>query len=252
MSAFARPGERLDDLCCGGLSVLQRRDGFRFGMDAVLLSAFAARKAALRVADLGTGTGVIPLLLSVRLPKATFDALELQADMADMASRSVLLNGLESRIRIHAGDLRDLPGALPRASYDLVTCNPPYGRAGGTLVNPEESVRVARHEADCTVTDVARAAARLLRNGGRLCVVFPAPRMLELRDALRAERIEPKRLQWVHDRADKPPYLLLCEGMLLARPLLHLMPPLIVHDEAGRETPMLRQLYNSEAARPDA
>jgi len=247
--ALARPAERVDDLCCG-LFILQRRDGFRFGMDSVLLSAFAAQKMALRVADLGTGTGVIPLLLSVRLPKAVFDAVELQAGMAEMAARSVRLNGLEERIRIHAADLRDLAGALPRASYDLVTCNPPYGRAGGTLVNPEESVRVARHEADCTVTDVARAAARLLRNGGRLCVVFPAPRMLELLDALRTVRIEPKRLQWVHDRADKPPYLLLCEGMLQAKPLLHLLPPLIVHDEAGRETPMLRDLYDSKANRP--
>lgn len=248
MSADLRPGERLDDLCCKGLCIIQRPDAFRFGMDAVLLIAFASGKQALRVADLGTGTGVIPLLLSARLTKACFDAVELQPDMADMATRSVRFNGLESRIRVHAADLRNLPDVLPRAAYDLVTCNPPYGRAGGTLVNPDAAIRTARHEADCTVADVAAAAGQLLRNGGRLCVVFPAPRLLELLDAMRAQRLEPKRLQFVHDRADKPPYLVLCEGMRLARPMLHILPPMIVHDEHGNETQALRKAYRAEEA----
>lgn len=238
--------ERLDDLCCKGLRILQKTDGFRFGMDAVLLSAFAAAKIGRRVADLGTGTGIIPLLLSARLPQASIDALELQPEMADMAGRSVALNGLEHRIRVYQGDLRSLPKALPPASYDLVTCNPPYGRARGTLSSPKACLRLARQEEACSLPDVTRAAARLLCNGGRLALVFPAPRMLELMDELRAARLEPKRLQFVHDRADKPPYLLLCEAMLLARPMLHLLPPLIVHDEEGRETPMLRRIYNRE------
>ena len=235
--------ERIDDLQRGGLRIIQRTDAFRFGTDAVLLADFAAPRKHDRVCDLGTGTGVIPLLLYARENSIAVDALELQADMADMAARSVALNSLTEKITVHAGDLRQIRSILPHAAYQLVTCNPPYGKAGGTLLNPDESKRLARHEESCAIEDVAMAAAWLLRNGGRLCCVFPAARMLELSDAMRKYRMAPKRIRMVHSRAEKAAHLCLMEGMLDARPGLIIEPPLIIYDENNAYTPELRRIY---------
>lgn len=238
-----KENERLDDLQRGGLRIIQRTDAFRFGTDAVLLSAFAAPRKHDRVCDLGTGTGVIPLLLYAREPSITADALELQPDMADMAARSMALNGLADILHVRMGDLRQARALMPHAAYDLVTCNPPYGKSGGTLLNPETAKRLARHEETCRITDVAQAAAWLLQGGGRLCCVFPAPRLLELIDALRACRIEPKRLRLVHSNAQKAAHLCLIEGMLYARPGMTVERPLVIYDENGAYTPELRAIY---------
>lgn len=240
-----KENERIDDLQRGGLRVIQRLDGFRFGTDAVLLSAFASARRRDRVCDLGTGTGVIPLLIYGREPTVTADAVELQPDMAEMAARSMALNGLEKVIRVHRGDLREIRNLLPHDAYDLVTCNPPYGKAGGTLLNPDESKRLARHEETCGVADMARAAAWLLRSGGRLCCVFPAARLLELADALRACRLEPKRLRLVHSRADKQAHLCLMEAMLDAHPALRVEPPLIIWQADGRYTEEMDRIYGN-------
>lgn len=235
--------ERIDDLQRGGLRVIQRADAFRFGTDAVLLSDFAAPRPRERVCDLGTGTGIIPLLLYARRSDITADAVEIQPDMAEMAARSMQLNNLSDTIRVHEGDLREIRTLLSHAAYDLVTCNPPYGKAGGTLLNPDESKRLARHEDACRIEDVAQAAQWLLRNGGRLCCVFPAHRLLEICDAMRAKKIEPKRIRMVCSRADKAPNLCLVEGKLDARPGLLMEPTLIIYDENGQYTPELRAIY---------
>ena len=241
-----KPNERLDDLQRGGLRIIQRTDGFRFGTDAVLLSDFASARRRDRVCDLGTGTGVIPLLLYARESTITADAVEIQPDMAKMAARSVALNGLEEKIRVLAGDLREIRTLLPHAQYDLVTCNPPYGKAGGTLLNPDAGKRLARHEESCAISDVTRAAALLLRSGGRFCCIFPAARMLELLDALRAQRLEPKRLRLVHSNARKAAHLCLAEGMLDARPGMMVEPPLVIYGEDGQYTREMRQIYGME------
>ena len=194
--------ERIDDLQRGGLRVIQRADAFRFGTDAVLLADFAAPRRHDRVCDLGTGTGIIPLLLYARENTISADAVEIQPDMAGMAARSMAMNGLNEKIRVLPGDLRSIRTLLPHARYDLVTCNPPYGKAGGTLLNPDASKRLARHEESCAIEDVACAAAWLLQNGGRLCCVFPAARMIELSDAMRKYRMAPKRIRLVHSRVE--------------------------------------------------
>ena len=221
--------ERIDDLQRGGLRVIQRADAFRFGTDAVLLADFAAPRRHDRVCDLGTGTGIIPLLLYARENTISADAVEIQPDMADMAARSMAMNGLNEKIRVLPGDLRSIRTLLPHARYDLVTCNPPYGKAGGTLLNPDASKRLARHEESCAIEDVACAAAWLLQNGGRLCCVFPAARMIELSDAMRKYR--------------KAAHLCLMEGMLDARPGLIIEPPLVIYDENNAYTPELRRIY---------
>ena len=153
MEMILKEKERIDDLQRGGLRVIQRADAFRFGTDAVLLSDFAQVRPRESVCDLGTGTGIIPLLLYSRRLDITVDAVEIQPDMAEMAQRSVQLNDLEEKIHVHTGDLRQIRTLLPHARYDLVTCNPPYGKAGGTLLNPDESKRLARHEDTCHIED---------------------------------------------------------------------------------------------------
>ncbi len=241
-----RPGERLDDLCRGGMRILQRPDGFLFGMDSVLLAAFAAQWAGHgRVADLGAGSGVLALLIAARADGASVDAVEIQPGVADMAARSVRLNGLDHRIHVHAMDYRDAPERLGHGRFGLVVSNPPYGRSGGTLKNPDASRRTARHEGEAGVAVLCEASFRLLQNGGRLCVVFPAPRLLELFDAMRAARIEPKRVRLVHPREGAAPNLALVQGAKAARPALHFLPPLFVRDCQGRETEELRRLYEA-------
>ena len=235
--------ERIDDLQRGGLRVIQRADAFRFGTDAVLLADFAAPRRHDRVCDLGTGTGIIPLLLYARENTISADAVEIQPDMADMAARSMAMNGLNEKIRVLPVDLRSIRTLLPHARYDLVTCNPPYGKAGGTLLNPDASKRLARHEESCAIEDVACAAAWLLQNGGRLCCVFPAARMIELSDAMRKYRMAPKRIRMVHSRVEKAAHLCLMEGMLDARPGLIIEPPLVIYDENNAYTPELRRIY---------
>ena len=235
--------ERIDDLQRGGLRVIQRADAYRFGTDAVLLADFAAPRRHDRVCDLGTGTGIIPLLLYARENTISADAVEIQPDMADMAARSMAMNGLNEKIHVLPGDLRSIRTLLPHARYDLVTCNPPYGKAGGTLLNPDASKRLARHEESCAIEDVACAAAWLLQNGGRLCCVFPAARMIELSDAMRKYRMAPKRIRMVHSRVEKAAHLCLMEGMLDARPGLIIEPPLVIYDENNAYTPELRRIY---------
>ncbi|MCL2544918.1 MAG: tRNA1(Val) (adenine(37)-N6)-methyltransferase [Clostridia bacterium] len=238
-----RAGERLDDLQRGGLHILQKVRGFRFGTDAVLLAHFAGVRPGDRVVDLGAGTGILPLLMSARCPSATFTAIELQAEMADMAARSVALNRLGERIAVREADLRDAPSLLGHGRTDLVVCNPPYSPLGAALANGDPARALARHEVGCTLAQVIESAGKLLRNGGRLAMVFPAQRLLELLDAQRAARVEPKRVRLVHQRVEDPPKLALVEGVKLAQPALHWLPPLILCDADGAYTAEARRVY---------
>lgn len=243
-SAFLYPGERLDDLQRGNLRIIQRPGGFCFGMDSVLLAAFAAERADKGLAvDLGTGSGVLPLLICARNGAITFDAVELQPDVADMAARTMRLNGMADRIRVHAMDLRDAPRQLGYEQYRLAVCNPPYGTADGGPHNPDPHRQAARHEATADIDAICLSAGRLLQNGGRFDVVFPAPRLLALMDAMRKGRIEPKKIRMIHPRWGAPPNLALVEGVKAAKPMLHFLPPLYVRDAQGQETRELLDIY---------
>ena len=238
-----RPGERLCDLQRGGLRILQREDGFRFGTDAVLLADFAAAKKGERVCDMGTGTGVLPLLIAARSEETTFDAFELQPEMAEMAARSMQLNGLEGRIRVHAADCRQAAERIGHEVCRLVVTNPPYTRQGAGLVSPARALALSRSDSDCPIEEWIAACARVLQNGGRLCCVFPAPRFLQLCDAMRAVRVEPKRVRFVAARASAAPKLVLVEGLKGGRPGLHMLPLLMTRDEQGELTGEMRRIY---------
>lgn len=237
-------GERMDDLQFAGLRILQKKTGFRFGMDAVLLADFARLEARDRIADFGTGTGILPLLLTGRGKAAYVDAFEIQQDMADIAKRSVALNGLTERIAVHHLPVEAADGVVQPGSLDGIVCNPPYGVAGTTLVNPGKELSLARHQTQEGLTEWYRMAYRLLRGKGRFHMVYPAPRMLEAMTALSKARLEPKRFRLIYPSADKPANLVLIEAMKDAKPMLHPEPPLIVYEKDGQMTSELKRIYH--------
>ena len=245
---LVRDGERLDDLNVNGWRILQRPDGFCFGMDSVLLADFASGWAGIRHAvDLGCGSGVLPLLIRARMPGVCFDAVEIQPEIADMAARTMLICGVDAFIRVHAMNLLDAPKALGFERYDLAVSNPPYGKAGDAILNEKPERRAARHECAADIYTICRTAFSLLRNGGRFALIFPAHRFLELMNALCAARMEPKRVRLIHPRWGKAPNLFLTEGIKAAKPGLLFMPPLYIRDDAGNETEELRRIYRKAA-----
>lgn len=238
--------ETLEELGRGGMAILQKRRGFRFGTDSILLANFAGVRGGVRVGDFGTGSGILPLLLSDDAPRAQFDAWEIQPDIADMAARSVRMNGLEARIRVHAGDARRAADDVGVGALDMVVCNPPYYRVGAELPSESESLRIAKHGAPELMCELLAAAARVLRHGGKLCAVYPAGGAVELVCALRGCGLEPKRLRFVHSRLDRPPQLVLAEGMRGARPGVRILAPLALSGPDGAPTAELRAIYRMD------
>ncbi len=214
----------------GGRSVLVTEE-HTFGTDALLLAAFAEARPNEHVCDLGTGCGIIPLLLHRTSPAPTIDAVELSPKAAALARQSILQNGLAERITVHEQDWRSL--TLPAGAYDRVICNPPYfpESSGKAALSPAR--RLARQEQGHTLTDVTAAAARLLRNGGHFVLCHRPERLADVIAALREQRLEPKRLQLVHARAELPPFLLLCDAVRDAKPSLRVLPPLILESEVS-------------------
>ena len=235
--------ERLDILTDDGLCVLQKPDAFRFGTDSVLLADFVKAKPGDRVVDMGTGTGVIAILIASRHPGITIDALDIQPEMTDMAARSVSLNAMSDTIKVHTLDMRGAAALLGYGVYSVAVCNPPYCKAGGALASRSEARRVARHEGVLTINDVAKAAAELLKIGGRFYAVFPAARMLELACALRLYKLEPKRVRTVHDRLEKAPKLILMDAVKWGGSQLHWMPPLIMNDDNRNPSEEWKRIY---------
>lgn len=236
--------ERIDDLQLAGLRILQKNGGFRFGMDAVLLADFARVEERDRAADFGTGTGILPLLLAGRGRGAHFDAFEIQPEMADMAKRSVSLNGLTERITVHHLPVEEANRVIESGTLDAIVCNPPYGVPGTTLVNPAKPLSTARHQSEAGLTAWYQMAYKLLRGKGRFHMIYPAPRMLEAMTALSKARLEPKRFRLIYPHADKPANLVLIEAMKDAKPMLHPEPPLIVYEKDGSMTDELRRIYH--------
>lgn len=239
-----RENETVEDLQLNGLQLIQKKTGFRFGMDSVLLADFARIGKRDRVLDIGTGTGILMLLLYGRNKGASFEGVELQPDMAEMAERTVRLNGLEEIMKVRAGDIRELARDMEPRSFDAVICNPPYSAPGRALVNPDEARAVSRHQQENTLSDFCEAAFRLLRGKGKFSLVYPATGLLELTDELRKHHLEPKHFRLVYPYVGKPANLVLVEGIRDAKPGLHPMPPLIVFTEGNHLTNELKSVYH--------
>lgn len=272
---YRKDGEREVDLQRSGLRILQDPGRFCFGVDAVLLSAFCEIRAGERCLDMGTGTGILPLLLSAKTDAAELVGLEIQPESADMASRSVAMNialrgescggetggaktlnpaenspetaygdrPVAGRVRIVQGDLREASKIFGRSSFRVVTCNPPYMTGGHGIVNPADAKAIARHEVMCTFDDVAREAAAVLVPGGRFYLVHRPTRLAELIVTLTRYGLEPKRMRLVYPRPETEPNLVLLGCVRGGKSELKIEKPLILADASGETTAEVKELY---------
>ncbi len=238
-----RENERIDDLQCGGYRILQNTKKFCFGMDAVLLADFAKVRPGARVLDLGTGTGVIPILMAAKTQASRFTGLEIQAEMADMARRSIELNGLEQKIDIVTADLKEASKQFGGASFDVVTCNPPYMEDCHGLKNPEDTKAIARHEVLCRLEDIVRESAAVLKSGGGFYMVHRPRRLAEVMSLLVQYRIEPKRMRFVHPYAQAEANMVLMEGRRGGGRQMRVERPLIVYQEPGIYSEEIYEIY---------
>lgn len=235
--------ERIDDLQRSGYRIIQNPEKFCFGMDAVLLSGFAKAKEGDKLLDLGTGTGIIPLLLEAKTEAAHICGLEIQTESADMARRSVALNHLENKITIIEGDIKGADQLFSAAFFDVITCNPPYMIGQHGLQNPDAPKAIARHEILCTLEDVLRVTAKLLKPGGNFYMVHRPFRLAEIMTLLVQYRLEPKRMQLVYPFVDKEPNMVLLEANRGGKSRMTVEKPLIVYESKGVYTPEIYDIY---------
>ena len=222
-------GETLDALFEGRVTLFQSRFGYRFSIDALLLASFVSVKRGDAIVDLGCGNGVVSLTLAELHRSVTVTGIELQAAMSERAQRSVRLNGLEERITIIAADVRKRRDLPKQGVFDVAVCNPPYRKPGSGRISANDERRIARHELHGDVGDFLRAGALLLRQKGRMALVYLAPRSADLIVAMRQAGIEPKRLRMVHSFPDAEASLLLIEGVKGGRAGLTVLAPLVIY-----------------------
>lgn len=227
---YLKTGERLDDLQLSGYEIIQNPERFCFGVDAVLLTDFVKVKPGERVLDLGTGTGVIPILLEAKTQGKEFIGLEIQEESADMARRSVAYNGLSEKVHIVTGDIKEAAEIFRTASFDVITINPPYMLNEHGLKNIGDAKTIARHEVLCTLDDILRESAKILpESKGRFYMVHKPFRLVEILNKMCQYKIETKRLQFVHPYVDKEPTMVLIEGMKGGKSRVKIDPPVIMY-----------------------
>ncbi len=243
MTVRIKNTERVDELQRNDYRIIQDPGKFCFGMDAVLLTGFARAKPTDRLLDLGTGTGIIPLLMEAKYHCAHLTGLEIQAESADMAARSVELNGLLDKIEIITGDIREADRLFSAASFDCITCNPPYMADRHGIMNPDAPKAIARHEILVSFEDVARQTSRLLKPGGRFFLVHRPFRLAEIMVTLAGHGLEPKRMQLVHPYVDREPNMVLLEAVRGGNPRMKVEKPLVIFSEPGKYMPEITELY---------
>lgn len=239
--------ERVDDLHIKGYQIIQSPERFCFGMDAVLLSDFVREKKNGAVLDMGTGTGIIPILLEAKEKGKIFTALEIQEESAKMARRSVQLNDLEEKIEIITGDIKEASKLMKASSFDIVTCNPPYMNHQHGITNPELPKAIARHEILCTLEDVIREASKLVKPAGSFYLIHRPFRLAEIIATLLKYKLEPKRMRLVYPYIEKEPNMVMIEAVRGGKSMMKVEPPLIVYKEKGKYTEEIYKIYGYEA-----
>ena len=238
-----KSGERIDDLQRNGYRIIQNPERFCFGMDAVLLSSFAKAKPGEKVLDLGTGNGIIPILMEAKTKGEKFFGLEIQEESADLARRSVALNGLEEKIGIVTGDMKEAVKIFGAASFHVITMNPPYMTGNHGLVNPEDAKAIARHEITCSLEEMISQASKVLKSKGRFYMVHRPFRLAEIMSLMVKYHLEPKRMRLVYPYVDKEPNMVLIEGLKGGNSRITVEPPLIVYEKPGVYTEELKRMY---------
>lgn len=242
-NSLLKEGERIDELQRNGYGIIQDPARFCFGMDAVLLSGFATAKKGERVLDLGTGTGIIPILMEAKTCGESFTGLEIQEESADMARRSVSYNHLEEKVNIVTGDIKDASKLFGASSFHVITTNPPYMIGTHGENSPSQAKAIARHEVLCTLDDVLRESAKLLMPGGRFYMVHRPFRLAEILSKMVEYKIEPKRMRLVYPYIDKEPNMVLIEGLRGGKSRMTVEKPLIVYKEQGVYTDEIYDIY---------
>lgn len=249
MLDIVKEDETLDDLQLKGIHIIQKKDAFRFGVDAVLLANFAKIKRGMKVIDLCTGTGIVPFIIAGKTEAGYITGVEIQGEMVEMAQRSTAYNKLESRVNFIRGDLRDkdLLKSIPKA--DVVTVNPPYKLQSSGILNPNDKFAIARHEVCCTLEDVIIAARILLKDNGRLFMVHRPERVADILCLMRKHRIEPKTIRMVHPNTQKAPNIVLVEGQRDGGAFLKWEPSLYVYKDEGGYSEEIDRIYGREASK---
>lgn len=240
------PSERIDDLQRKGYKIIQNPEKFCFGMDAVLLSSFAAVKEGENVLDMGTGTGIIPILLEAKTEGKHFTGLEIQSESAKMAGRSVALNNLSEKIDIVEGDIKEATKIFGKNIFNVVTVNPPYMNDLHGIKNPDMPKAIARHEVLCTLEDVVREASGVLKQNGRLYMVHRPHRLVEIIQAMKNHKLEPKRIRFVHPYEDKEANMVLIEALKGGKSMVKIEKPLIVYKDVNVYTDELLEMYGND------
>lgn len=243
---FNQEDERIDDLNINNYKIIQNKNQFCFGMDAVLLSSFIKVKENEEVLDLGTGNGIIPILLSAKTKGEHFVGLEIQEYNVDMAKRSLSMNKLDDEIDIIPGNIKEASKIFGLASFDVVTSNPPYMTADHGLVNFDKSKAISRHEILCTLEDIIRETAKILKPKGRFYLVHRPFRLVEIFNTLSDYKLEAKRMRMVHPYINNEPNMVLIECVKGAKSRIKVEAPLIVYKEKNKYTNEIYDIYSLE------
>ena len=241
-----KDNEQLDDLQINGLVIIQNKNKFRFGTDAVLLSYYAKIKSGGRCIDLGTGTGIIPLLISAKSDSREIVGLDIQSELCEMATRSVEHNKLTDRIKIVCGDVKNIQKLFGKETFENVVSNPPYMKNGSGFQSEHESIAMSRHETMCNIQDIAKAAEYLLKDKGTLSMIHRPNRLVDVLSILRECSLEPKSIRFVHPKAGKAPNLFLINAQKNTKPFLKVEDPLIVRLADGQYTDEIYEIYGME------
>lgn len=233
----------MDDLQLDGIHVIQKKDGFRFGIDAVLLANFANVKNGNRVVDLCSGTGIVPFIIAGKTKASSITGIEIQEDMVEMANRSAMFNKLQDKIEFICEDLTNIDIMKKIPKVDVVTVNPPYKLYNSGIVNPSDKMAIARHEICCNLEDVIIACRTLLKDNKRMYMVHRPDRLADIITLMRKNKIEPKRIQMVHPNTKKAPNIVLIEGQRDGGAFLKWEPPIYVYNDKGGYSDQIEAIY---------
>lgn len=235
--------EKLDELFDGRVRIIQKKTGYRFSLDAVLLAHFAALIPAASIIDLGTGSGIIPLILARKEATANITGVEVQPNLADMARRTIALNGFADRIAIVQDDLRELPRRFAPSSFDLVVSNPPYYPLENGRINPDQEKAIARHEIKATLKDIISVSRYLISSSGSVLIIFPAKRLIEVVSVFMADGLKPRSLRVIYSQLSGDAKLVVIEGCKGGNPELAVGKPFVIYGAAGEYSEEMKKIY---------
>ncbi|MGA2330148.1 MAG: tRNA1(Val) (adenine(37)-N6)-methyltransferase [Syntrophales bacterium] len=252
VSKLRREGETVDELLGRRVKIFQKKKGYRFSVDALLLAHFVRVRKGDLIADLGTGSGVIAIIVAQRKECYKVAGVDIQEELVDMATRSVMLNDLQEKVNISHGDVRKIETLFKPGSFDVSILNPPYRRVSSGKLNPNAEKSVARHEIKASLHDFLKASTYLLKKSGRVYIIYPATRMVGLLSSMRTAGMEPKRLRIVHSHTASRGEFVLVEGVKNGREELEVLPPLTVYSEDGQYTEAMDSLFRELCCLPKA